>query len=216
MYQLPGQEAHSLWSCQVYARCTHVVRMRHTCTLSVSYVIALSVEVYPSASTYLRSAMPGYHVRVAYAPCVVDHALWRVYPGYGTHHGEAATSTVCIVSQASQDLRDYTVWVTDGMYSMGVMLNDWVYYGRVQDVFRNATMRDPKSKHVVALLGGRCTELYAYGNHSGCVDVYARMSVQRPLNRYCRYELLDIHDPVDFWRSRTIRFWGRETHDDWH
>ena len=159
--------------------------------------------------------MPGYHVSGAYGPCVADYASWRVHPGYGTHNGEAAMSTVCIVSQASQDLRDYSVWVTDGMYSMGVMLNDWVYYGRVEDVFRNATKRNPKSKHVVALLGGWCTEFYAYGNFDFHVDFYARMSVQRPLNRYVRYELLDIQDPIDFWRSQNVRARGRRTMEDW-
>ena len=89
------------------------------------------------------SAMPGYHVHGAWAPCTYDDR-GRLHVGSGLHGGCCCQGTILVVSTASHDLRDYWVYTTDGVSTMPPQFHDWHYEGTVAELLRDAPKKPSK------------------------------------------------------------------------
>ena len=141
--------------------------------------------------------MLGRHVHGAWGPGVIDGD--DPYTGMGL-------GTIILVSTHTRNLRDYLVYTSRGMWTMGPHLQEWTYRGSVQELCGDVP-QVPDRVNVQSLLGV-CSEFYCYNNNQGCVSMYVRTTNQQQMHTYAVYELRDVTEPMDFWRSECVRFRG--------
>ena len=169
-------------------------------------------------STSLFDVMPGFYQHGIMAPAI--HMAGHVHPMPlrdrfpGVRY--ESVGTLMALSTASQQCPDYELYWSEADYAMGPLHQRWQYMGTIFEIYGAAAVPIPTMSPVAIqhVFGAIYTELYAFGNYNGNVDVYTRSSWTMPLSKFSHYQVA-AQEPTLWWTARSIEFLGIAIHEEW-